>query len=422
MTAFDRIEPRLPELMAELAPMSVPDYFDDMLRQTGRTRQRPAWASLERWLPMDVVARPVSFRGPALRPPLILLMVGLLIAAGLALYAGSHRTRLPEPFGPARNGAIVISTSNGDIAGVDPVTGALTTLIGGPTTDVAPLFARDGQHFVFAREMNGVAAYWIADADGSNARELAPSSVHWLEWSSSGDRIVLTRLEGAPATSIVNVANGAVVELNPRVGIQDPFWRPNRDQIVFSNPRPEGHVAYYVVNADGTGLREIDGVSPDSILNPVLAPDGSRIAYTTWAEGPGLQGRVHVVDIDTGVDQPLLFEGSEGTNEFPYAFSPDGSKLLLERHAGEPSYEVNGEFGYRLVVAPADGVGPAIPIGPAMPSGTEGATAEFSPDGTQVLAFYKHDQSTWLLEADGSGGEQVDWNPQGEFNWQRLAP
>ena len=30
MTAFDRIEPRLPELMAELAPASVPDYFDDV--------------------------------------------------------------------------------------------------------------------------------------------------------------------------------------------------------------------------------------------------------------------------------------------------------------------------------------------------------------------------------------------------------
>ena len=64
MTAFDRIEPRLPELMAELAPASVPDYFDDMLRQTGRTRQRPAWASLERWLPMDVIARPAPSERP----------------------------------------------------------------------------------------------------------------------------------------------------------------------------------------------------------------------------------------------------------------------------------------------------------------------------------------------------------------------
>lgn len=117
-----------------------------------------------------------------------------------------------------------------------------------------------------------------------------------------------------------------------------------------------------------------------------------------------------------------MFEGSEGTNEFPYAFSPDGSKLLLERHAGEPSYEVNGEFGDRLVVAPADGGGPAIPIGPAIPSGTDGATAEFSPDGTQVIVTYRADNATWLLEADGSGGHEVDWAGSGEFSWQRLAP
>ena len=106
-----------------------------------------------------------------------------------------------------------------------------------------------------------------------------------------------------------------------------------------------------------------------------------------------------------------MFEGSEGTNEFPYQFSPDGSTLLLERHGTEPSYKVNGEFGYRLVIVPADGEGPDIPIGPAIPSSSGGATAEFSPDGTQVLAFYDHDSSTWLLAADGSGGEEVDWNP-----------
>jgi hypothetical protein len=109
MTAFDRIEPRLPELMAELAPASVPDYFDDMLRQTGRTRQRPAWASLERWLPMDVVARPTILQAPALRPLLVLLLIGLLIAASVVFYAGSQQTRMPAPFGPARNGSMFFS-------------------------------------------------------------------------------------------------------------------------------------------------------------------------------------------------------------------------------------------------------------------------------------------------------------------------
>ena len=58
MTAFDRVERHLPELIDELAAAGVPDYFDDMLRTTTQARQRPAWSTLERWLPMGVIARP----------------------------------------------------------------------------------------------------------------------------------------------------------------------------------------------------------------------------------------------------------------------------------------------------------------------------------------------------------------------------
>jgi len=51
MSPTDRPTRSLPDLMAELAPPRVPDYFDDMLKATARTRQRPAWTSLERLLP-----------------------------------------------------------------------------------------------------------------------------------------------------------------------------------------------------------------------------------------------------------------------------------------------------------------------------------------------------------------------------------
>ena len=110
MTQIERIEQRMPQLLTELAAARVPDYFDDMLAQTGQTRQRAAWASLERWLPMDVVARPTVLKAPALRPLLILLLVGLLIAGSVLLYAGSQQTRLPAPFGPARNGVFRVGT------------------------------------------------------------------------------------------------------------------------------------------------------------------------------------------------------------------------------------------------------------------------------------------------------------------------
>ena len=61
MTAFDRIERRLPEILDDLGAPNTPDYFDDMLRMTARTRQRPAWSAPERWLPMGVIARPLPF-------------------------------------------------------------------------------------------------------------------------------------------------------------------------------------------------------------------------------------------------------------------------------------------------------------------------------------------------------------------------
>ena len=417
MTAFDRIEQRMPDLMAELAPASVPDYFDDMLRQTGRTRQRPAWASLERWLPMDVAARPAAFRAPALRPLVILLLIALLIAGGVLLYAGSQRTRLPAPFGPARNGLIVATNADQDITAIDPVTGSTTPLIAGPTKDIAPWFSRDGQRFMFVR-LTGrdVGAYWVANADGSGARQLVGAPVDWFEWSDAGDRIVVVRLENdlRPA-SIVRVADGTVQPLTVPQTIDHAFWRPGHDQLLFTTQGNQGKLAYFLVNADGTGQERIAGVSPDAVNDPQFSADGSQLVYATWGLGQGLQGRIHLLDIDNGVDRELMFEGSAGTNELDPQFSPDGKSLLFERYITDPP-----DGGYRLVIAPVDG-GPATPIGPTHPTGTDGATTEFSPDGTQVLATYNDDGSTWLLDVDGSGERQLPVLGGGT-SWQRLAP
>ena len=340
MTAFERFEREIPSLMDEIAPPRLPDYFDDMLRQTGRTRQRPAWASLERWLPMDVVARPVPVRAPALRPLLILLLIGLLIAGGLVLYAGTQRTRLPEPFGLARNGVIVISTTDRDIAAYDPVSGMTTTLIGGATKDIAPAFSRDGQRFMFVRLVSGeYGAYWVANADGTDARELVRAPVEWVDWSDAGDRIVTTRLLGGPTeTSVIDVGSGEATVLDVGGEIQHPHWRPGHDQIVFKTS-PDGiQSTYYLVNADGSESHVIDGVSPYAVNDPAFSPDGSKMAYASWQIGGKelrTQGRIHVLDLDSGTDQLLMFDGSEGTHELDPQFSPDGTTLLFERYDGQ---------------------------------------------------------------------------------------
>jgi hypothetical protein len=79
MTPIDRFERRLPDQLTELANPRVPSYLTDILADTARTRQRPAWSFLERWLPMALV-----LRRPATAPPLRAVWV-LLLAAPLAV-------------------------------------------------------------------------------------------------------------------------------------------------------------------------------------------------------------------------------------------------------------------------------------------------------------------------------------------------
>ena len=76
MRSIDRFDTRLPQLLDELSQPRTPDWFDDFVGLTARTRQRPAWTLPERWLSMTEIARQ-----PVLAPrlPLRSVAIGLLI-------------------------------------------------------------------------------------------------------------------------------------------------------------------------------------------------------------------------------------------------------------------------------------------------------------------------------------------------------
>ena len=414
MTTFERFERDIPALMDEIAPPRLPDYLDDMLRQTGRTRQRPAWASLERWLPMDVVARPVPVRAPALRPLLVLLLIGLIVAAGLALYVGSQQNRLPEPFGPARNG-ILIGNVGEDIVAFDPATGVSTPLITGATRDIGPGLSRDGRQFVFVRLVtDDTGAFWISNVDGSEARELVPAPVDWIEWSAAGDRVVVSRIENAlKQLSIVDVDDGTSSPLFAAANLINPYWRPGHEQILYRIYRGGAFGEYWLINTDGSDRHEVAGMAPNATGDAQFSPDGSKLAYSTWGTGAGPSERIHVLEIDTGTDTLATPNLDDGFIWQGAKFSPDGARLLVKRYTP-------GTDSYQLAIINADGTGEPVAIGPVQ-SGDPETDWQFSPDGTQVLAWYDGD-GLWLLNADGSGDEQLDFPTDGGPTWQRLAP
>ena len=203
MTTNDAFERNLSIWLHEDAEHHVPDHLEEVLQRTATARQRPAWSSLERWLPMDttfrrsVFARPVPMRAagaPAPHRPADRRVRGTRrwlpsIATARAVRPGAQRNVRHQP--RWRH----LSHRPGDH-------GRPRLVIGGDGFDFSPIFSRDGTKMVFLRSDGPLAEPAIAQphvsGEGGRHRVRAlsrrPRALDWFDWSPDGTR---DRLHGA---------------------------------------------------------------------------------------------------------------------------------------------------------------------------------------------------------------------------------
>ena len=155
MTTGSRFDRQLPAILEDLYLEPSPDYRDEVLATATRSRQRPAWTFPGRWLPMaDIAGRPAFVpRLPWRTVGVAMLIVALLIAA-IAIYVGTRPTRLPPPFGVARNG-LVAYTAHGDIYVADAASRGVIRVTDTNVLDAEPVFAPDGTHLAYRRPVEG---------------------------------------------------------------------------------------------------------------------------------------------------------------------------------------------------------------------------------------------------------------------------
>jgi TolB protein len=215
----------------------------------------------------------------------------------------------------------------------------------------------------------------------------------------------------------MDASDGSTTTFQLELEIATAVWRPNSDQLVITThgTTPEGSAeqGFYLVRSDGTGLKPI-AVGPSVINTPTLSPDGSKLAYSTWESGTA-EGRTHIIEIDSGTEAGVDFAPDFDFTDLNPIFSPDGKSFIVQRYAAD---------GYRLTLLSIDGKTPPVSMGAAHPDGTGGASVVFSPDGTQVLATYNDDGTTWLFDVMSGDGDQMDWTvpTSTSATWQRLAP
>lgn len=435
MTTQRRAREVLPQVLDELARGPYPDYIDDVLTGTARTRQRPAWTFPERWLPMVDLARAPAFvpRVQWRAVSLALVLVALLIAALVAVFIGTQRP-VPAPFGPARNGVIAYETG-GDIYTADPVTGEATAIVTGPDNDVGPRFSLDGTRIVFERRVGGArSVLYVAEPDGSNVRLITPEPVAlapaylgrtWEQYKFSPDgRSVLVSVlgDGGVTIGLARTDGSGIQVLDLGMSATEPTFRPpDGAEILFVGSGTAGAGLYAVEPVSGR-VREIMTVrSGMGLAGPSWSPDGSSIAYWAWdTRLMGLSAKSRIVNADGTGDREL--PSPQGSIWNAHAtWSNDGRQLFVAHGFTDAFDDVRGW------VAPADGSSAGVEVAPGTSVETECCAAWiWSPDDALILGrsvtLSGTPEPQIVIDVAARTASLARWTSASNPTWQRLAP
>lgn len=224
--------------------------------------------------------------------------------------------------------------------------------------------------------------------------------------------------------------------LTTTVGDFSPSWSPDGLTIAFDREAGgTGSRDIYVINANGTGLRQLT-FGPDDESDPAWSPDGSTIAF-------GMNGAIYTMR--TGPDTARTRLTSGGYDSHP-TWSPDGSRIAFaSSRSGKNAIYVMSANGSGVSQLTSDSANDYTPwwspndntiafqrgesgrgtVYVINADGTDlrqvtplGRTPSWSPDG-RVISFEQYGLTT--VNLDGSGmvrlgnGFDPAWSPIGKM-------
>ena len=187
-----------------------------------------------------------------------------------------------------------------------------------------------------------------------------------------------------------------------------PFYQ---GQLAFNSNR-DGHYEIWLVNTDGSGLRQLTDGGVAERHGPAWSPDGTRIAYYVQTRMPysAIPEDIMILQVDKpGVD-PIAVTRTQLIVDRDPAWSPDGQTIAFCAD-------------FKLMVVNVDGSNPrAVPVR----DDYKYYTPAWSPDGLRLavaVQLSNTDYGIFVMNSDGSNPIRVTqgtdphldpaWSPDG---------
>jgi hypothetical protein len=254
-------------------------------------------------------------------------------------------TALTDRFGLASSGAWTL--------GSEPGVQEVTAQSGGAAV-VFPAFAcGDCQTLLFVRDGLIYRTTW------RGGQEVPLTAGSQPAWSPDGQRIAFVRygsenrhdiymMDGDGSDVVRRTFEGGAG--NFTAGLHSPTWSPDGSQIAFvSLSGDDGYHALHVMNADGSGVREVTPRDEGGIERPTWSPDGRRIAFSKCIHG---SCDVYAV----AADGSALTQLTRGMIAVAPAWSPDGDWIAFT------TWSDWADTARSIAIVPADAVGESFTV------------------------------------------------------------
>ncbi|MBA4494656.1 TolB family protein [Paenactinomyces guangxiensis] len=223
-------------------------------------------------------------------------------------------------------------------------TTAVTRITDGVSVDASP----DGKKLAFIKNDS----LYISDIDGKHQVRLTKSRFPVYDssprWSPDGKKIVFSRSDGniysidKNGKNLTNLTNTDETVIN-----SEPDWSPDGSKIVFHSNR-NGNSHIFVMNADGSSVKQLTGNKQSSEYSAHFSPDGRKILYGRSIKA---DSDIYIMNAD-GKNPRNLTKDIQEAAASPL-WSDDGKKIVFTLN--EPRIT---DHGYLLIMN-ADGSGKA---------------------------------------------------------------